>query len=517
MNSFFETFIPKAALKTELLNKAIWLLETTGSQDAADLKSSLDTEVRMLYSSSETYQDLLKWDQDPSVKDPLLKRQLNVLIRSFKQNMLPEDLIAELSKKEAALALSFASFRPKVEGKEMTDNEIRNILKHENDVSIRKKTWEASKEIGEVLAPQILHLVDLRNQGAKRLGYSNYFEQQLDLQEVDSKKLFATLDELSVLSEKAYENTLQIIQDHQSKRFHVTQEELGPWAWSEPFCQEDPLEIEGVDQLIESIDIIETSVAFFKRMGIDVTPILQKSDCFEREHKCQHAFCINIDRKSDIRTLNNVKPTLKWLETVLHEFGHAIYDRGMDQNLPWALREPPHMITTEAMALIAGRMAYIPETFHRLTGSSFPSLLESLKRRQLIFSRWVLVMTHFEQELYRNPHQDLNALWWTLVANYQKINVPKNRQNKKDWAAKYHIGAAPVYYYSYLLGEMFASQIANTLLQETGSATIDHEPAGRLLQERLFSPGNSMKWEALVRHVTGQELGPKAWVSQFAI
>lgn len=514
MNSFFETFIPKAAEKSELLNKAIWLLETTGSQDAADLKSSLDTEVRLLFSNPGIYQNLQKWDQETT--NPLLKRQLNVLLRSFKQNMLPEDLISEVSKKESALALSFASFRPKVDEKEMSDNEIRNALKQENEVAKRKKIWEASKKIGDVLAPQILQLVELRNRGARILGYSDYFEQQLDMQEVNSKNLFATLDKLSFESEKAYENILKTIQKEQCKRFNVTPEELGPWAWGEPFCQEDPLETEGVDHLVESIDIIEASVAFFKRMGIDVTPILQKSDMFERENKCQHAFCINIDRKSDIRTLNNVKPTMKWLETVLHEFGHAIYDAGIDQSLPWTLREPPHMITTEAMALIAGRMAYIPETFQRLTGKASPKLLESLKRRQLIFSRWVLVMTHFEQSLYQNPHQDLNGLWWSLVAKYQKINVPKNREGKNDWAAKYHLGGAPVYYYSYLLGEMFASQITETLLTVTGSSAIDHESAGKLLQERLFSPGNSMKWEALVKHVTGKELSSEAWIKQFA-
>lgn len=515
MNSFLNTFIPKVADKSELLNKAIWLLETTGSKDAADLKSALDTEVRVLFSDPALYLNLLKWNEDPQIKDPLIKRQLNVLTRTFKQNMLSQALLSELSKKEAALALSFASFRAKVDGKEMTDNDIRNVLKHENDIAVRKKTWEASKEIGEVLAPQVLELVDLRNQGAKSLGYSNYFEQQLELQEVDRNTLFETLEELSSLSEKAYENALQTIQECQCKRFGVSLAELGPWAWAEPFCQEDPLETEGVDKLFESIDIIEASVAFFRRMGIDVTPTLQKSDMFEREHKCQHAFCINVDRKQDVRTLNNVKPTLKWLETVLHEFGHAIYDCGIDQKLPWALREPPHMLTTEAMALLAGRMAYIPETFHRLTGITSSALLDSLKRRQLIFSRWVLVMTRFEQELYSNPRQDLNALWWSLVAKYQKINVPPNRQNKKDWAAKYHIGAAPVYYYSYLLGEMFASQLSETLLQETGKATIDQEAAGRLLQERLFFPGNSMKWDALVHHATGKALSAKSWVSQF--
>ena len=93
-------------------------------------------------------------------------------------------------------------------------------------------------------------------------------------------------------------------------------------------------------------------------MGVDVQPILKRSDMYERPGKNQHAFCIHIDREGDVRTLNNVKESIKWLETVLHELGHAIYELGFDENLPWLLREPPHMIPTEAMALIAGRQAY---------------------------------------------------------------------------------------------------------------------------------------------------------------
>jgi peptidyl-dipeptidase A len=38
---------------------------------------------------------------------------------------------------------------------------------------------------------------------------------------------------------------------------------------------------------------------------------------------------------------------------------------------------------------------------------------------QLVFSRWAQVMFRFEKELYANPDQDLNKLWWDLVEKYQ--------------------------------------------------------------------------------------------------
>jgi len=516
---FLETFVPKVEQKSTQLNKALWILETTGLQDAADLKAELDKEMRALFNDPDIYHKLTAWDKDPSLTDPLFKRQLNILIRSFKQNQIPKKLLNAMADQEAALSQSYALFRPELEGKKVSENELREILKKETCVQKRKAAWEASKKVGDLLAPQILSLVNLRNQAAKSLGYPDYFQMQLDLQEVDGKWLLKTLDDLSLRSEKAYRAVLQEIETEQSKRFSVPLSDLGPWAWADPFSQEDPLDSHELDQLLEGVDITARSIAFYEQMGIDVKPILSRSDMYERNGKSQHAFCIHIDRSGDIRTLNNVTPSIKWLETVLHELGHAIYELGLDPKLPWLLREPPHMISTEAMALIAGRQAYRSQALQTLIGNApqKQSLMQkadkSLRRRQLIFSRWVMVMTAFESELYRDPHQDLNRLWWALVEKYQKIHPPINRETHADWAAKYHIGLAPVYYFSYLLGEMFASAIQETL----GTTTLAIQKAGQLLNEKLFRPGNRMTWDALIQHVTGKPLSPDAWIKEFAI
>ena len=141
---------------------------------------------------------------------------------------------------------------------------------------------------------------------------------------------------------------------------------------------------------------------------------------------------------------------------------------------------------------------------------------ESLKRRQLIFSRWVLVMTAFESSLYRDPSQDLNRLWWSCVEKYQKIRKPSGREKAWDWATKYHIGLAPVYYFSYLLGEMFASSIQESLDKEFGSSSIATKMAGAFLHEKLFLPGNRMDWGSLVKYVTGHSLSADAWLREFA-
>lgn len=521
LKQFIDSFSAKVQAKSLQLNQATWILETTGSQDAADLKASLDCDLRMLFNDQAAYEKLLELATDPSIDCPLLKREVNVLTRGFKQNLISETYLAEISKKEAKLLLSYANFRPKIDGVEVSENDIRAILKNENDPDIRKKAWNASKEIGMVLSSQILSLVETRNLAAKSLGYRDYFQMQLELTEVNEERLFKTLDDLVISSEDAYAKTIDEIENILSERFHVSKTELAPWSYAEPFAQEDPLNSQNLDTLLTNVDLLKISRQFYDKMGMDLNPVIEKSDFYERAGKNQHAFCINMDRLSDVRTLNNVKPTIKWLETLLHEFGHAVYELGMDQNFPWILREPPHMITTEAMALLAGRFAYRGDILKDLIPSSIDQtciLIDAengLKRRQQIFSRFVTVMTYFEKELYRDPTQDLNKLWWMLVEKYQKIKAPKNRNEKSDWAAKYHVGLAPVYYYSYLLGEMFASEIEDVIFAKTKIKSLKSKEAGDFLNQKLFFPANRMNWEELIIHVTGSPLSSKAWIQQF--
>ncbi len=510
---FLDHFIPKIQQKTAQLNRATWILETTGNADAAALRASLDAELRLLFHDKKAYEQLVEWDKDPHITDPILKRQMNVLIRTFKPNMVPKNLLETIAQEEASLSLLYSNFRPTLDGNRLSENDIRAILTNETDVTTRKKAWNASKQIGKEMAPRILSLVRLRNRAAQSLGYTDYFSMQLQLQEVDEPWLFALLDNVAIQSEGAYEQLIAHISATAAARFAVSIEEIGPWAWSDPFCQENPLNVQELDRLAEGIDLIETARAFYRSMNLSVDGVLQRSDNFERPGKNQHAFCINMDRESDVRTLNNLQPTLKWLETLFHELGHAMYELGYSKQLPWLLRFPPHMLTTEAMALLVGRQPYRAAALAQLLPHSPPELRqkaeESLRRRQLIFSRWVLVMTYFERELYRNPDQDLQALWWTLVGRYQRIHSPGS-QSGCDWAAKYHIGLAPVYYYSYLLGELFASTL------EVSIGNLLTKRAGEMLTEKMFAPGDRFHWNSLIAHVTGKELSEKDWLTQFA-
>jgi peptidyl-dipeptidase A len=254
------------------------------------------------------------------------------------------------------------------------------------------------------------------------------------------------------------------------------------------------------------------SRAYFEALGDDVDGVLERSDLYPRDGKNQHAFCADIDRRHDVRVLANCEPGTRWLATMVHELGHAVYDLAVDPDLPWILRQPAHTFTTEAIAMLHGRLVRDPAFLERFAGvaeaiARDPRNLAMQRRELLVFVPWVQVMTRFERELYRDPDQDLGSVWWRLVERYQRVAAPPG-ERPHDWACKLHVALAPVYYQNYLLGEVTASQLTAALARETGSASPAAAPeaAGAFLRERFMRPGSSLRWDALVAQATGEPL-----------
>jgi peptidyl-dipeptidase A len=259
-----------------------------------------------------------------------------------------------------------------------------------------------------------------------------------------------------------------------------------------------------------------------------VESVLEVSDLYEREGKNPHAFCTDIDREGDIRILCNLKNDEYWMETILHELGHAVYDKYLNPKLPFLLRKPAHIFTTEAIAMLFGRLSRNATWMQSILELSDDqrSQIEEISRKyaqlkQFIFARWVMVMYNFEKALYTDPDQDLNALWWNMVKKYQLVNKPKQR-NAPDWASKIHFTIAPCYYHNYLLGELLASQLHNHIVHRVLKIQPDQDmnyvsqkQVGQFLRKNIFEVGAVYPWNEMIERATGEPLNPKYFVHQF--
>jgi peptidyl-dipeptidase A len=223
-----------------------------------------------------------------------------------------------------------------------------------------------------------------------------------------------------------------------------------------------------------------------------------------------------------VRALCNLQPSLRWMTAMLHELGHGVYDKYISMELPWLLRTFPHLISTEAMAILMGTLTLDPEWHAQVLGSAAADAeqagqagLTRLRLEDLIFARWVMVVVNFERLMYEDPSRDLDAIWWELVHQYQLLNVPAGRDQKPDWATKYHIAMAPAYYQNYLLGRMMSLQWDGWLRQNVGGI-VGCQAAGEFFRERIFKPGNTRQWNDALEVATGEKLNPDYFVQKSA-
>jgi len=501
--------------------EASWQLNVTGEDRWQDESARLTTEMRALLSRADEYAFLRETVARGNGADPLLLRQAVLLRNAAAPNQLPHATIERLVQLETALEAAFNAFRADLDGERVGENLIREVLDSSNDLALRRRAWEASKQIGPEVAPQLLELVGERNRAARALGFPDYYSMAFELDELDVEEVFATLDRVVAGSQEPYERYKANLDTVLAERFGIAVDELRPWHYADPFFQEAPAADLELDRWFDGRSLEETVIAYFDAVGFDVRPILARSDLYEREGKCQHAFCSDIDRRGDIRILCNLTSTEYWVATLLHELGHGVYDEGIDPELPYFLRTAAHVITTEASAMLFGRLSRSAEWLARYTTmpadearAATAALTRARVAQNLHVARWVPVMAHFERELYRDPTQELNGLWWDLVERFQLVRRPEGREasdhtsRHADWAAKIHLSSAPAYYQNYLLGEVVASQLQAHLLELCGgwARYVESPEVARFLDERLFRSGSSVDWRGAIEQATGRPL-----------
>ena len=502
-------------------HRAYWASQVEASEDTESRRMDLELDLRRAKGDTEAFVAVTA-ALDEEVHDPLTKRQLEVLRSSLTGNQMDEKQLAQIVDLSSSIENDFAAYRPEVDGRRLSDNDIEQLLKTSGDQGVRRRAWEASKEVGAVVAARIRELARLRNQAAHNLGFADYYRMSLDLQELSEPWLFGVLDDLELMTNDIFGRWKSELDDRLRARFHTR--ELYPWHYSDPFFQALPLEGRvSLDGVLKNVSAAEAAERTFARWGIDLSGVMKASDIYPREQKCQHAFCLDVDRSGkDVRILANVVPGERWVEVMLHESGHAAYDISIDPHLPYLLRRPAHTFVTEAIAIMSGRLVRDPRWLADIAGvpaTEVESIAQDLRRstaaQSLLFARWGLVMTHFERQLYSDPEADLDSIWWDLVERFQLIVPPKGR-SAPDWASKIHIAVAPAYYHNYLLGELFASQLRTRLEQKCGPL-VGADEAGPMLVGSVFSKGSSTRWDSLVKEAVGEPLSAEAFAEDLNV
>jgi peptidyl-dipeptidase A len=529
LQSFIDDFTSKIQPLNEKHQLAAYNASVSG--DAEEYKNAADLQILIvkLFSNKDNFAKLKAWKESKQIQDSLLKRQLEVLYYQFLPNQANEQDMIDMVLLENEIERKFSTYRPEIDGKIVTDNQIDDILANSQNPAELEKYWKASKSVGSQVNDDIIKLVKLRNKTAKEAGFKNYREMIFNTSGEDPEKIDEIFEELDFATRGPYTQLKSEIDNFLSVFLSKPVSELKAWDYQNKFLQDAPnLYSINYDKYYKDADIAETDRNFYSGIGLDMSDIISKSDLFYKEKKQQLPYSIDIDRKGDIRISASTEKNAYSMYALLYETGFSASYKYINKDLPYLLKEPAHFIISDAGAEMFGQLATNTvwlETQMKVSKTEIETVREKSRKHQSIskffFSRWSLVMYNFEKSLYEDPDQDLNELWWNLVEKYQMIKKPESR-NEPDWASKPHLINQPCSYHNYMLGEMLAAQMKDYIQKKIGKQGIECETScisnpeiGKFLKEKLYAPGLSVPWNILIKQATGNDLSADFFTKEY--
>ena len=529
LQEFIAAHLAKVEPLSDQANLTYWDASTTGKSEHYEKLSELQIRIGKIHSNPQEYAFLKATKESGKVEDAGLARQLDKLYYAYLRDQIEPGLLEKIVDADTKVQEKYNNFRGTIEGRKVTTSDVYTTLTTEKDSRKRELAWKASKQVGDAIIDDFLQLVKLRNQAARKLGFDNYHTLAIVTGEQSVQELDAIFDELHELTDEPFTRLKEELDRILADGYGITTENLMPWHYHDPFFQRTPLVYDqDLDLYYKDKDVKELSQEYYAGVGLPVDDILARSDLYDRENKYPHAFSHDLDRKGDVRILCNLQNTERWMETILHELGHAIYSKYHDKNEPWLLREPAHSFTTEAIAMFFGRMSRNAAWMQVMLDLSDDERAEVekvsekyLRFQQVLFARWAMVIYNFEKQLYADPDRDLNNLWWDLVEKYQFVKKPPGPADA-GWASKLHFTTAPCYYHNYMLGELLASQLHHHIVHRVFKLDSDDDVSyvgdkalGDYLRREVLGPGALYHWNDMIERATGEPLTPRYFVEQF--
>ncbi len=429
--------------------------------------------------------------------------------------------------------------------REVTPNEIDEILRTSTDLDERLRAWEAAKSIGPVLRDGLLRLRDLRNAVAREMGYPGFFSLQVADYGMTADEMMELTDRIVEDVRPLYEQLHCFAKRELAKRYGAEVPKRIPAHWlPNRWGQEWPGLVESVDldpifANLEPQRIVSLAEDFYVSMGFPRLPqtFWERSDLYELpadapRKKNRHASAWHIDLQQDVRSLMSVKPDFNWFTTAHHELGHIYYYLSYSRpDVPPLLREGAnrafHEGIGELISLAASQRAYLEDVGLLPKDAEIDriSWLLNDALTSIVFLPWSAgVMSRYEFELYDGnlPAERLNARWWELKRRYQGIDPPSPRGEEYcDPATKTHINDDPAQYYDYAIATVLKFQLHEHIAKEILHQDLRNadyrgsREVGDFLRS-ILELGATRDWREVVREATGEDLSGRAMLEYYA-
>jgi peptidyl-dipeptidase A len=432
--------------------------------------------------------------------------------------------------------------------------QLSRILATSRDPKALEEAWLGWHSISPPMRPKFERLVEVANEGARELGYSDVgtmWRSRYDLPPADfSKELDRLWGQVKPLYESLHCYTRAKLNE---KYGAAVAPASGPipahllgnlWAqsWDNLYTVLAPKDADsGIDldgalkaRGTDAQGMVKFGENFFTSLGFAPLPdtFWQRSMFTkprDRDVVC-HASAWDIDFLDDLRIKMCIEPTGEDFYTIHHELGHNFYQRaykGTDFLFRDSANDGFHEAVGDTIAL-----SITPSYLKQLglisaepPASKDTGLLLQRALDKVAFLPFGLLIDQWRWKVFSGEIKPdhYNQAWWDLKKQYQGVAPPVARTEADfDPGAKYHVpGNVP--YTRYFLADILQFQMHRGLCRAAGQTGPLHrcsiygnKAAGERLQ-KMLEMGLEKPWQDALFAVTGEkQMDATAMLDYFA-
>ncbi len=421
-------------------------------------------------------------------------------------------------------------------------DEISKTLAASRDYDELLEAWKGWHTISPPMRDDYERFVELANEGAAGLGYSNLgelwragydmspaeFEQETERLWAQVKPLYDGLH-CYARGKLQEEYGKERVPDGEPVPAHLfgniwAQQWNNIYPLLEPYPGVSNLNVTSAleRQEYDAVRMTKSAESFYTSLGFPELPasfwersMLTRPE--GREVVC-HASAHDIDGKGDVRIKQCIVPTEEELYTIYHELGHIFYDIAYMAQ-PLLFQDGAHDGFHEAvgdtinLSMTEGYLADVG-LLPRGAKSSREALINrqmKVASEKIAFLPFGKLVDQWRWGVFSGaiPPEKYNEAWWDLRRRYQGMSPPAPRSEADfDPGAKYHVpGNTP--YTRYFLSFVLQFQFHRALCQKAGftgplheCSIYGNEDAGRAFGEML-ALGRSRPWQDALEKLTG--------------
>ena len=383
----------------------------------------------------------------------------------------------ELAEIATWLESAYATGTFTLDGETLDLQAAEEVIDHSRDPAELASVWEGWRTISVPMAEPYARMVEIANEGARELGFSNLAEMWLSNYEMSPVAMEEEVERLWGQVEPLYDalhcHVRSRLNDHYGDEVQpdsglIRADLLGNmWAqsWSNiydlvaPSGADTSLDLTGIlhERGFTPEDMIRAGEGFFTSLGFEPLPetFWQRSLITkprDREVDC-HASAWNVDGVNDVRIKMCTEVDAEDFQTVHHELGHNFYQRayaGQDLLFRGGAHDGFHEAIGDFVAL-----SITPEYLQRIglidsvpDASADLGLLMRQALDKIAFLPFGLLIDQWRWRVLRGDVDpaSYNELWWELRERYQGLRPPVERPSDAfDPGAKFHIPANTPY------------------------------------------------------------------------